>query len=263
MYAELGFMFDTGLPRTQRTFTFGPISTTLQFVDDEPGAVQSGHYLWPASPCLASYLVEQRESIPAGSVLELGAGCGLAGLTAAQLTGVSAVVFTDHDFGVIELLQENIEHLRQAGSAKAGVLAAQSLSWGEVDQKTVAAVHAAAGLQQPQAGAFSLVLGSDVIYAKSVVRPLFATACAFLAQPHGQFIMSQSFAYDAETEAEMDAACAAHKLRRRVVHDALGTEGGTKLQIFTWASSCCRVCVCVCVVVSVCVIVRTCCTCHH
>ena len=61
---------------------------------------QSGHYVWPAAPALAAYLFDQRLALPRGAVLELGAGCGLAGLVAAQLPGTTAIVFTDHDPGV-------------------------------------------------------------------------------------------------------------------------------------------------------------------
>jgi predicted nicotinamide N-methyase len=98
MYAELGFLFDSGLQRSRRTFTFGVHNVSLQFVDDEPGAVQSGHYLWPAAPALAEYLVANWPSLGTSAVLELGCGCGLAGLVAAQ-AGAGYVLFTDHDFG--------------------------------------------------------------------------------------------------------------------------------------------------------------------
>jgi predicted nicotinamide N-methyase len=98
MYAELGFLFDSGLQRSQQRFTFGAYTVSLQFVDDEPGAVQSGHYLWPAAPALAEYLVANWPSLPTSAVLELGCGCGLAGLIAAQ-AGAGCVLFTDHDFG--------------------------------------------------------------------------------------------------------------------------------------------------------------------
>jgi predicted nicotinamide N-methyase len=98
MYAELGFLFDSGLQRSRQTFTFGAHTVTLQFVDDEPGAVQSGHYLWPAAPALAEYLVENWPSLATSTVLELGCGCGLAGLVAGQ-ADAGCVLFTDHDFG--------------------------------------------------------------------------------------------------------------------------------------------------------------------
>lgn len=60
---------------------------------------QSGHYVWPAAPALCSYLIHSWQLLPHGKVLELGAGCGLAGLVAAKLPGTTAVIFTDHDPG--------------------------------------------------------------------------------------------------------------------------------------------------------------------
>lgn len=61
--------------------------------------VKSGHYVWPAAPALCEYLIHRWQALPHGKVLELGAGCGLAGLVAAQLPGTDVVVFTDHDPG--------------------------------------------------------------------------------------------------------------------------------------------------------------------
>lgn len=48
-------------------------------------------------------------------VLEVGAGCGVAGLSAARL-GASRVVLTEYSWSIIELLQENIEYNTLMGS---------------------------------------------------------------------------------------------------------------------------------------------------
>ncbi|CAN0354302.1 unnamed protein product, partial [Hapterophycus canaliculatus] len=73
---------------------------------------QSGHYVWPAAPALAAYLVDRKSALPrGGKCLELGAGCGLAGLVAAQLPSTTAVVFTDHDPGACSV----VDNRGQAG----------------------------------------------------------------------------------------------------------------------------------------------------
>lgn len=66
--------------------------------------------MWPAAPALCSYLEEHREVIPAaGTVVELGAGCGLTGLAVAQLEPRATVVFTDHDPGVLKVIEHNAQ----------------------------------------------------------------------------------------------------------------------------------------------------------
>ncbi|CBJ33517.1 conserved unknown protein [Ectocarpus siliculosus] len=134
---QVGFMFDNALPKTRRSFRFGDISVAVRLVDDDPGAVQSGHYVWPAAPALSAYLVDRRLALPRGGrCLELGAGCGLAGLVAAQLPLTKAVVFTDHDPGVLDMIRESIEEQQQqpelGGSAAAAKSRCVQLSWGTV-----------------------------------------------------------------------------------------------------------------------------------
>ncbi|CAN0173881.1 unnamed protein product [Ectocarpus sp. 4 AP-2014] len=139
-FGDVGFMFDNALPKTRRSFRFGDISVAVRVVDDDPGAVQSGHYVWPAAPALSAYLVDRRLALPSGGrCLELGAGCGLAGLVAAQLPLTKAVVFTDHDPGVLDMIRESIEEQQQnpelGGSAAAAKSCCVQLSWGTVGKK--------------------------------------------------------------------------------------------------------------------------------
>lgn len=89
----------------------GPsIEIQLRCIDGEPGHVQSGQYIWPAAEALSRYLCENWDALQSSCVVELGAGCGMAGITAAKLGGEgTSVVFTDHDLGAVRLLEENAE----------------------------------------------------------------------------------------------------------------------------------------------------------
>ena len=160
-YADVGFMFEGLQASTLKRFSWGrtpteinnPQSTArnksftadeenldakkashsaapevrvaLHVVDDEPGALQSGHYLWPAAPALAKYLI-QLVSSPTQqqhtssvlsllqnprNVLELGAGSALLSLTALQLMheSLQCLVVTDHDPGTLERARDNYE----------------------------------------------------------------------------------------------------------------------------------------------------------
>ncbi|CAM9518575.1 unnamed protein product [Scytosiphon promiscuus] len=139
-FGDVGFMFDNALPKTRRSFQFGDISVAVRLVDDDPGAVQSGHYVWPAAPALSAYLVDRQSALPrASKCLELGAGCGLAGLVAAQLPSTRAVVFTDHDPGVLDLIRDSIAEQKQEpelGGTDAGAKCrCIQLSWGPVGER--------------------------------------------------------------------------------------------------------------------------------
>ena len=102
---SMGFMFDASQDTVLTKFTFHrhaiqasspsssipvdspaatPITIAMNVIDDSPGAVISGHYLWPASHLMADVLVGGLVK-EATRCLELGAGCGMSGLVAAQL----------------------------------------------------------------------------------------------------------------------------------------------------------------------------------
>ena len=129
--AEVGFLFEGSSPSKEVRFVRDKIQVTVQAIDDEPGALQSGHYLWPAATLLAEYLVEHplypneitsptASSTPektktkkqaVQSVVELGAGNALASLTALQLwqRQLECVVVTDRDPTVLERARSNYE----------------------------------------------------------------------------------------------------------------------------------------------------------
>lgn len=80
----------------------------------------TGFIMWPSAVMLSHYLsmnphIVRGDDTPEGDIMELGAGCGLAGLTAATLmqndgsTGDDKVVFTDYNPAVLANLKRNIE----------------------------------------------------------------------------------------------------------------------------------------------------------
>eukprot|EP00978_Attheya_sp_CCMP212_P024049 scaffold74948_cov49-Attheya_sp.AAC.5 len=183
-YADMGFMFEGMEPTQTQTLEFSPtagggggesvVEIELNAIDNDPGAVQSGHYLWPGASSMVQFLVDtmysseinssanvdsiskSREilsSLSVGSILELGAGCGLVGLASLQLWGSNTcnsqgsslkhVVFTDHDPGTLKRARDNYEATqkkRQRKNRTDGALlqnndelnvAFESLSWGD------------------------------------------------------------------------------------------------------------------------------------
>jgi len=79
----------------------------------------TGFIMWPSAVMLAHHLSEnpriwRGDDTPDGDIMELGAGCGLSGLTAAKLMknddseNDDKVVFTDYNPAVLENLRRNI-----------------------------------------------------------------------------------------------------------------------------------------------------------
>lgn len=228
MLTDVGFMFDACLEKVTCRYEYGAeaaVSVVLTYAKEEPGALQSGHYVWPAAPALCEYLEAHRAEIPGGNVVELGAGCGLTGLALAQLRPDATVIFTDHDPGVLKVIEHNAS---QQERAQATCLT-QSLRWGP---DGAAEIEALEKLQDPTGGkrATQLIVGSDVIYAREVVPLLFWTVDRLLSD-EGVFLMCSSFGYDDETEREIDAQSAKCGLRREIVQCSLN-RGGTRIQRF-------------------------------
>ena len=92
--------------------------------DDNQGSneTNTGFIMWPSAVMLAHHLsknpdIWRGDDTPDGDIMEMGAGCGLAGLTAAALLqnddsgsncNEDKVVFTDYNPAVLENLKRNI-----------------------------------------------------------------------------------------------------------------------------------------------------------
>ncbi|RMX64399.1 hypothetical protein DD238_005978 [Peronospora effusa] len=231
MLMDVGFMFDTFLEKVTCRYEYGintDVSVLLTYTKEEPGALQSGHYVWPAAPALCEYLTKHRDVIPRGNVVELGAGCGLTGLAVAQLRPDATVIFTDHDPGVLKVIEHNAG---QQERVQAKCLT-QSLRWGPDGAKEIETLEKLqVGPDGSNQNITELIVGSDVIYAREVVPLLFWTVNRLLA-PDGVFLMCSSFGYDDATEQEIEVQSAKCGLKRKIVECTLN-EGGTRIQSFT------------------------------
>lgn len=86
-------------------------------------------YIWPCATILAQYLCSNPDDVSGVSVLELGAGTGLPGLTAACL-GAKRLWLTDRpEERVLNNLREAVR-LNSTGLA-ADTVVVRGLSWGE------------------------------------------------------------------------------------------------------------------------------------
>ncbi|GMH73347.1 hypothetical protein TL16_g06166 [Triparma laevis f. inornata] len=210
----MDFMFDSQQPTILQTYNFPPsIKISMNVIDDDPGAVISGHYLWPASHLMGRYLTEEEGiqiflKTKPKNIIELGAGCGMSGLVAGQVWGDAELTFTDYDFGVLTRCESNRDETLKSASSP-GLINAKfvNLEWGDSE---VCAVL----------GKFDLILGSDVIYSAAIVTQLMKTVNDLIADDNGVFIMTQSFVYDKETEDAIEKERKAMKIEKEVVVDA-------------------------------------------
>jgi Lysine methyltransferase len=278
LFADVGFMFEANQPvRTERfqwtvqETTRGAdarnIAVTLNVADDSPGAVQSGHYLWPAAGLLCDYLVAEYKSTdaaltlkaPVVSIVELGAGCALVSLTVLQLwqESLQCVCVTDHDPGTLTRARDNLEttlqsllgdcedddHLNAAINSIVSIpvlfeplkwgdkVAVNTLLQGKIMDHVVPSQDFGPSTAAP---CVNVVLGSDLIYCVEVVQPLLETAAQLLGsgRGRGRFLLSQSFRYDSATEIEIDRVCSSMGLSRAIVLDV--DKGSKRVQEFTF-----------------------------
>lgn len=251
----IGFMFDAEADKIWRPYTFENVKFELKAMDDNPGAYQSGHYMWPAATTLANIIFSNEKwglvldaaggSVGPLTVVELGAGVGLGGLAAAQRPEVERVVMTDYDPGTLDLIRENVDHNQSVeGVTGADKCSVAFLEWGpgqengdgeknrdsggnidkcdKEDRLSSSLSPSSSSLTSSSSSSSSsgkvkevdvpvseLMIGSDLIYAPEVVRPLLATVARLLVPTpaRGVFLLVSSFDIGEESNAIFAAAC--------------------------------------------------------
>ena len=195
-------------------------------LNDLPGHVQSGQYLWPAAAFTGRFLLDNWSTLNAETVVELGAGVGLAGLVASKLPGTKGVVLTDYDHGSLQLLNDNVELNRsREDTCEIGV---EFLEWGKTlkrvnncisssknssDEISIINSHDDYEFKKASSSSsigetFSLVLGTDLLYCTEIVRPLFKSAKLLMnTEMNTRFILVSSFNPGEEIELLKIACC--------------------------------------------------------
>ncbi|KAI3523383.1 hypothetical protein L1887_01455 [Cichorium endivia] len=154
---------------------FEVLGYQLQFSQD-PNSKHLGTTVWDASMVLVKYLEKNcrkgrfcPSKLKGKRVIELGAGCGVAGFGMALLG--CDVVSTD-EVEVLPLLMRNVERntsrimQMNPDSDSIGSITAAELSWGNKD-------HIKA-IDPP----FDYIIGTDVVYAEHLLEPLLQTMLA-------------------------------------------------------------------------------------
>ena len=148
---------------TERTFPLAGASIRLAQNNDEASR-KVGEVVWDASYLLAKY-VETRVPVSGKKVVEVGAGCGLVGLTATLLGGETIITDRSRE---LEMAKKNIALNQATLEAKRVVVRGvktMELQWGKLEPA------AAATLRPP----VDLILGADVLYYGKAVPLLLTT----------------------------------------------------------------------------------------
>ena len=154
------------------------------------GHAQLGLTLWEAEICTLEWLEIHPEFVKGRSILELGAGVGLAGIAAVERLGAKAVTLTDSDDMVLENLAEII-----AKSPKRAHLKVQCLEWRDSAQVANTEQH-------------DLVIAADCIYDPNDV-PIFVKALSYLFE--GSKDKQGILAYSIRNKSTFDLLMAALK----------------------------------------------------
>lgn len=132
----------------------------------------TGFQIWPAAHSILSFFQEEELKKPGTwrgkRVLELGAGCGLAGLAISALGG--HVTLTDLPI-VLRLLQSNAEANASAVARAGGTVAVAPLAWGN-EQHTA----------ELSSTTWDVILCADVVYRRELFTAL-ALSLSALCSP--------------------------------------------------------------------------------
>jgi predicted nicotinamide N-methyase len=249
VFEDIGVLFDENHQGTTKQYHFSDddnngsnedqrtvVQVSINSIDEDPGSLQSGNYLWPGARILSEYLVKNPSCLPSKpkSILELGAGAAMVSLVALQLyqSSLQCMYITDRDRGTLERARDNYETLedlyeragRESEEQQFKVINEigsipvefQPLKWGDKDDIKRMKQAALDHIDPP---IFDVMLMADVIYSTDVVPALFATVDSLLNHRNGVILLSQSFAFDKATEDEIISCCEKSGLRQTVLMD--------------------------------------------
>jgi hypothetical protein len=166
-------------------FTFGAAASTpcrlsvrelpMANADDPfgntPAEDTTGYAIWAASLVMAQWMASMPpQRFDQKNVLELGAGCGVPGLAVAKSSQAANVIITDLNPTTVDNLRTNVG-LNDCGAT---AVTAAIIDWDDVSTYPVEKMD--------------IVIGSDLIYQKSIVPYLKKVVLGLLKEGQGRFL---------------------------------------------------------------------------
>eukprot|EP00511_Aplanochytrium_stocchinoi_P009197 CAMPEP_0204862958 /NCGR_PEP_ID=MMETSP1348-20121228/2955_1 /ASSEMBLY_ACC=CAM_ASM_000700 /TAXON_ID=215587 /ORGANISM="Aplanochytrium stocchinoi, Strain GSBS06" /LENGTH=424 /DNA_ID=CAMNT_0052013149 /DNA_START=6 /DNA_END=1280 /DNA_ORIENTATION=+ len=146
-------------------------------LDEQDNLETTGAVIWAASLILSRWVIELKHIFADKLVVELGAGCGLPGLTACRFTDASRIVITDLMSKTFENLQYNVDKNLQRSSSKRPI-DVHALDWCDEASWPSSICN----------GHTQILIGSDLVYSLDLVAPLINTILNLLDKKGGTFL---------------------------------------------------------------------------
>ena len=209
-------------PTECQTFSYKDISIQIDgyHVDSQQIWNSTGLTLWRSSHYLCQFLVDRNDLFLCSdanercntvgvtttnkgqmNILEVGSGLGKCGILAHLLSKSNNIptntLLTDGDTDTLKQLRRNV----QTNIPNDASIECHQLLWGQE--------HAIQFLKRHTNERFDLIIGSDLLYVTSVIRPLFETVGELL-QPNGVFVMAhccRRVGNEVTLEEVLDVAC--------------------------------------------------------
>ena len=138
----------------------------------EDGLDNTGASLWGASLILSRWLLQEKRLLEDRCVVELGAGCGLPGITALRYTKPSKLFVTDINSKSFDNLRFNVAENLSKVETPPDTVEVLPLDW--KDETTWP--------DSINKGKVDLILGADLVYDPDLVSPLTQVVMSLLAE---------------------------------------------------------------------------------
>ncbi|KAK5580801.1 hypothetical protein RB653_000825 [Dictyostelium firmibasis] len=132
----------------------------------------TGQVIWPSAQVLTQYIIKNQEEYKNKKILEVGSGVGVCGLFLARLG--QPCTLSDNNEIVLDLLRLNVEE----STADGYKCDCMKLDWGNQDDMDKCLLKSKEDYCDN--GGFDMIIGSDIVYWKIGIIPLFKTVSHLL-----------------------------------------------------------------------------------
>lgn len=188
-------LFDSEVEEAFQNFTFTPSSATLPpfsvsvlCVHEENQLLSSfvSRVVWPSSLFLSHYFCANTELICDKSIVELGAGTGVLGLSLSKLQP-QQVTLTDSCQSSISVGQQSVQRNNAQEVCKV-----EKLTWGNMaeEQDVIEKLNETRNAEEPQVLGFDMVVAADVVYEPDLIEALISTGTRLLKDKQSKFYLA-------------------------------------------------------------------------